>query len=53
MLGWLGQAGLALARGARLIRLSLGKTDLNGAQPTLITLRTRGTAKGVVDRMLE
>ena len=47
--GWLGFSKGA----ARLIRLSLGKTELNGVEPTLITLRTRGTAKGVVDRMLE
>ena len=46
--GWLG-----LARQARLIRLSLGKTELNGVQPTLISLRMAGTAKGVVGRMLE
>ena len=55
---WVGWAGLAWlskarARGASLIRLSLGKTNLNGVQPTLITLRMAGTAEGVVGRMLE
>ena len=46
--GWAGLGWLGLARRARLIRLSLGKTDFNGVQPTLITLRMAGTAKGVV-----
>ena len=53
MLGGLGLGWLGLARRVRLIRLSLGKTDLNGVQATLISLRMAGTAKGVVGRMLE